>query len=103
MSQAFVLYSKTPVARDNSWGVRASALIQLARFAARVTGSDWRPELGDVVLPVHPARPLFHDEHPFGPGEIEREASAAGLRTTHRPDLPGTPFVVLEPADRTRP
>jgi SAM-dependent methyltransferase len=76
------------------------ALIKLARFAARVTGSDWRPEPGDVVLPVHPARPLFHYEHPFRPGEIEGEASAAGLRTAHRLEFPGTPFVVLEPADR---
>jgi len=76
------------------------ALIRLARLAARVTGSDWRPEPGDVVLPVDPARPLFHYEHPFGPGEIEGEAAAAGLRTAHRLDFPGTPFVVLEPADR---
>jgi hypothetical protein len=75
-------------------------LIQLARFAARVTGSDWRPEPGDIVLPVDPARPLFHYEHPFKPGEIEAEASAGGLRTAHRLEFSGTPFVVLEPADR---
>jgi len=76
------------------------ALIRLAQLAARVTGSDWRPEPGDVVLPVDPARPLFHYEHLFGPGEIESEAAAAGLRTAHRLEFPGTPFVVLEPADR---
>jgi SAM-dependent methyltransferase len=75
-------------------------LIQLARLAARVTGSDWHPEAGDVVLPVDPAQPLFHYEHPFKPGEIESEASAAGLRTANRLEFPGTPFVVLEPADR---
>ena len=74
------------------------ALIQLARLAARVTRSDWRPEPGDVVLPVDSARPLFHYEHPFGPGEIESEAAAAGLRTAHRLEFPGTPFVVLAPA-----
>ena len=72
-------------------------LIQLARIAATVTGSDWRPEPGDIVLPVDAARPLFHYEHPFRPGELESEASAAGLRTAHRCDLSGSPFVVLEP------
>jgi SAM-dependent methyltransferase len=75
-------------------------LIRLTRFAARVTGSDWHPEPGDIVLPVHPAQPLFHYEHPFKPGEIEAEAAAAGLRSGHRLDFPDTPFVVLEPADQ---
>ena len=70
-------------------------LIRLARFAAALTRSDWRPEPGDIVLPVDPARPLFHYEHPFRPGEIESEALAAGLRTTHRCDPPGNPLVVL--------
>jgi len=73
-------------------------LIQLARLASKVTGSDWHPEPGDVVLPVDPRRPLFHYEHPFTPGELESEASAAGLRTAERCDVPGAPFVVLEPA-----
>jgi SAM-dependent methyltransferase len=71
-------------------------LIRLARLAARITGSDWQPEPGDIVLPVDPARPLFHYEHPFKPGELEAEAEAAGLRTVHRCNAPGTPFVVLE-------
>jgi SAM-dependent methyltransferase len=71
-------------------------LIRLARMSAKITGSDWRPEPGDIVLPVDPARPLFHYEHPFKPGELESEAAAAGLRTAHRCDFPGSPFVVLE-------
>jgi len=70
-------------------------LIRLARFAATATRSDWRPERGDIVLPVDPARPLFHYEHPFKPGELEAEALAAGLRTAHRCDVPGNPVVVL--------
>jgi SAM-dependent methyltransferase len=70
-------------------------LIRLARFAATLTRSDWRPERGDIVLPVDPARPLFHYEHPFEPGEIEAEAAAAGLRAAHRSDPPGGLFVVL--------
>lgn len=52
-------------------------LIRLARFTATLTRSDWRPERGDIVLPVDSARPLFHYEHPFQPGEIESEALAA--------------------------
>ena len=70
-------------------------LIHLARLAATVSGSDWRPERGDVVHPVDTAAPLFHYEHPFQPGEIEGEAMAAGLRTAHRCDFPGNPAVVL--------
>jgi SAM-dependent methyltransferase len=71
-------------------------LIQLARFAAAVSGSNWRPERGDVVHPIDTSEPLFHYEHPFEPGEIESEARAAGLRTAHRCDYPGNPVVVLE-------
>jgi SAM-dependent methyltransferase len=71
-------------------------LIRLARLSARITGSDWRPEPGDIVLPVDPVRALFHYEHRFKPGEIESEALAAGLRTTDRCEVPGNPVVVLE-------
>jgi SAM-dependent methyltransferase len=70
-------------------------LIRLARVAAAMSGSDWRPESGDVVHPVARAAPLFHYEHPFRPGEIESEALAAGLRTAHRCDFPDNPVVVL--------
>jgi SAM-dependent methyltransferase len=71
-------------------------LIQLARFAAAITRSDWRPERGDVLVPVDPARPQFHYEHPFEPGELEAEATAAGLRAVERCDVGGAPVVVLE-------
>jgi SAM-dependent methyltransferase len=74
-------------------------LIQLARFAATVTRSDWRPERGDVLLPVGPARPLFHYEHPFGPGELEAEALAAGLRAAHHCNFPNALVMVLEPSN----
>lgn len=70
-------------------------LIQLARLAATVSRSDWRPERGDVVHAVDTAAPLFHYEHPFRPGEIESEALDAGLRTAHRYDFPVNPVVVL--------
>jgi SAM-dependent methyltransferase len=75
------------------------ALIQLTRFAARVTRSDWRPERGDVILPVGPVHPLFHYEHRFGPGELEAEGLAAGLRAAHHCDFPHAPVMVLESFD----
>jgi SAM-dependent methyltransferase len=72
-------------------------LIRLSRLSATITGSDWRPEPGDIVLPVDPVRPLFHSEHPFKPGEIESEALAAGLRIADRSDgAPGSPVIVLQ-------
>jgi SAM-dependent methyltransferase len=72
-------------------------LIQLARLSATITRSDWRPERGDVLLPVDPKRALFHYEHPFVPGELEGEAQAAGLRAVERCEFPGAPVLLLEP------
>jgi SAM-dependent methyltransferase len=77
------------------------ALIRLTRVAAVVTRSDWHPEDGDVLLPLHTSRPLFHYEHRFAPGELEAEAHAAGLRVVHRCDVPNAPLAVLEPAVST--
>ena len=71
-------------------------LVQLARAAAVITRSDWRPERGDVLQPVDPGRALFHYEHPFEPGELEAEAAAAGLRVIERCDFPGAPVLALE-------
>jgi SAM-dependent methyltransferase len=73
-------------------------LIQCARFAAAVSRSDWRPERGDIVHPVHTTQPLFHYEHPFRRGEIDAEVVGAGLRITDRRDLHDNPVVVLERA-----
>jgi SAM-dependent methyltransferase len=72
-------------------------LIQLARLSAAITRSDWRPERGDVLLPVDPKRALFHYEHPFVPGELEAEAAAAGLRLIERCEFTGAPVLVVEP------
>jgi SAM-dependent methyltransferase len=69
--------------------------VQLARMSAAISGSDWRPERGDVLHPLDPARPFFHYEHPFRPGEIDAEVAAAGLRVTDRVDIPDNPVVVL--------
>jgi SAM-dependent methyltransferase len=71
------------------------ALMRMARLSSALSGSDWRPERGDIVHPVDPAAPLYHYEHPFTPEEIDAEARAAGLRVAHRCDFPGNPVVVL--------
>ncbi len=75
------------------------ALIRLARVAATVSGSDWRPEPGDVVQPIGASRLLFNYEHHFAPQELELEAAAAGLRAVDRGDYPYSPVIVFQRAD----
>ena len=53
--------------------------IRLMRFVARLTRSDWRPELGDVIGRAAGDRHAIHYEHQFSEGELENEARAAGL------------------------
>ena len=72
------------------------ALMRVARFAASISRSDWHPEPGDVVLPLNASRPLFSYEHRFGPGELESEALAAGLRVADRCAFPNAPVLVFE-------
>ena len=65
--------------------------IGLTRLAARLTRSDWRPELGDVIGPVAGDRRAVRYEHQFQEGELESEARAAGLTIVfHRRDDVGT-------------
>jgi SAM-dependent methyltransferase len=49
----------------------------VAALAARVSGAGWTPERNDV-LGFEPGG--LHFEHHFGPGEVEDEARAAGLK-----------------------
>ena len=53
--------------------------IRLAQCVARITGSDWRPEYGDMIQPSWRDRRLAHYEHFFQRGALEAEARAAGL------------------------
>ena len=53
--------------------------IRLTQLVARVAGSDWDPELGDVIGPAGGAWNRVHYEHQFQEGEFEQEARAAGL------------------------
>jgi SAM-dependent methyltransferase len=70
-------------------------LIRLTRLAAFASGSDWRPEHGDVLIAMTSDRPLFTYEHRFGPGELESEAAAAGLRILDRCGVPHAPVIVF--------
>jgi len=71
-------------------------LMQLARAAAVVTRSDWRPEAGDILHPVDTTSALYHYEHAFEREEIEAEGRAAGLRTVCHCPFAGNPIIVLE-------
>ena len=65
--------------------------IRLARLAARLTRSDWRPELGDVLGPGAGDRSAIRYEHQFQEGELNEEARAAGLTVVfHEWDDVGT-------------
>jgi SAM-dependent methyltransferase len=79
-------------------------LTALARVAARLSRSDWRPQEGDVLYPLAAAdraRPLFHFEHVFVPGEVDAEGASAGLRVAYRKDAPSDPVVVLTRPNHT--
>jgi hypothetical protein len=51
---------------------------RLARLAAQLSRTDWRPEYGDVFI-ARPDTGSIHFEHQFAAAEIEVEARAAGL------------------------
>jgi len=70
-----VLISYVPAERPSR-----SLAIGLTRLVARLTRSDWRPELGDVIGRAAGDRHAIHYEHQFWEGELENEARAAGLK-----------------------
>jgi SAM-dependent methyltransferase len=53
--------------------------IRLTQLVARLTRSDWQPELGDVLGPATGDPGAIHYEHHFTRAEFEIEARAAGL------------------------
>jgi hypothetical protein len=62
------------------------SLWRLARAAASLTRSDWRPEYGDVFAArAHNGR--IHYEHRFTAAEIEAEAAEAGLTVAFHDDV----------------
>jgi len=69
-----ILISHIPAERP-----RRSLPIRLTRLVGRISGSDWRPEPGDVVTPGGGGWRRIHYEHQFQDGELEEEARAAGL------------------------
>jgi SAM-dependent methyltransferase len=65
--------------------------IRLTQLAARLTESDWRPELGDVIGSAAGNGRAIHYEHHFSKGELENEARAAGLTIVfHEPNEEAT-------------
>jgi hypothetical protein len=54
----------------------------VARLAARLSGSDWTPEYGDVLefSRGQGGVPSIHYEHRFRREAVAREAEAAGYR-----------------------
>lgn len=72
-------------------------LIGLARAVARLSGSDWRPERGDVLVPTDASPAGAHYEHHFRRDEIEREVQAVGLRVVfHAPTPNGLGLLAAE-------
>jgi len=61
-------------------------LITVARASGAICRSDWRLEPGDVVTIRNGGFGGY--AHAFRPEEIEREATAAGLRFAYRRDYP---------------
>jgi SAM-dependent methyltransferase len=77
-------------------------LTALARLTGTLTGADWRPEYGDVMIPVGGGDVFSHYEHRFLPEEIEGEVRRAGLRVAaHEPDDVGK--LVLLPSTEASP
>jgi SAM-dependent methyltransferase len=61
--------------------------IRLARLVGRLSGSDWRPECGDILRLARPGRYFEHYEHQFAPDDFEEEVRTAGLTVAfHEPD-----------------
>jgi SAM-dependent methyltransferase len=59
-------------------------LTRVARLSARLTGSDWLPEHGDI-LALSSYCPY---RHWFAPGEVEEEARAGGWNVAWREESP---------------
>jgi SAM-dependent methyltransferase len=54
-------------------------LVRIGQLSGTVCRSDWRLEPGDLVWNNREGHPSYSYTHAFMPGEIEREATAAGL------------------------
>jgi SAM-dependent methyltransferase len=75
--------------------------IRLARMMGALCASDWRIEAGDLVSVVRTNGPIYDYAHAFQPGEIEKEAAAAGVQLVYRRDFPDGAVVVLSSRARS--
>lgn len=62
------------------WTRPRAVFVTLARAMGALFRSDWRAEPGDMLWDNRAARPSYAYSHAFEPGDVEREAAAAGLR-----------------------
>ena len=69
----------------------------LARVMGAVCRTDWRLEPGDMVWENRGARLAYSYAHAFSPGEVEAEASAAGLRPVFTRETGDGRVIVLAP------
>jgi SAM-dependent methyltransferase len=74
--------------------------IRLTRAVARLTRSDWHPEVGDVIETFAADRRAVRYEHHFGPGELEAEAASASFEVIfHRRGDLGAAVLTAAAAD----
>jgi SAM-dependent methyltransferase len=70
--------------------------ILLTQLAARLTRSDWHPELGDAIGPITADPGSVRYEHEFSTGELEDEARAAGFTVvSHERSEVGTAVLMI--------
>lgn len=76
---------------------RRERMIQLTRWAAKLSRSDWTPENNDVLRNErnNAGERVLAYEHWFVPGEIDQEARNAGLRVISSEGPVGIPVAVL--------
>ena len=73
----------------------AGRRIAVGRLAGAAVRSDWRLETGDHLEIASISPPKVTYEHIFGPGDLEREAAAAGLHVVGRGSNHFEPFTVF--------
>ena len=76
--------------------------IRLTRVVGRLTRSDWRAQLGDVVGPAAGDWQHIHYEHQFVEGELEEEARAAGLTVVFHDRGDGTAVLTANAETRSQ-
>jgi len=72
--------------------------IRLMQAMARLSGSDWRPEYGDIVSLASRGKRFDHFEHRFPAGAFEAEARSAGLTVLFHDPGEAVAALIAEPS-----